>query len=241
MQKFVLTISLIIGLLSCAEENLETKCEQYFLHKIIQGGHTTLLYYNSDNLLSTINTSWNGLTDEFIYDETNRLKEVIWGNGRTEFRYNEEDKLIATLRIKEGDYIDSLAIFYDDFGRIVKREIYSVLSYSSYFKSYVSISYPSNDTVIADFYNRDGAEFTYGGTFTYVLDDKPKPVPEEYNLYHLSLNNIILDSNPTSLTITGSGPSSVINYEYEYNSAGYPTKESFHGYQYQYLCEPPQE
>lgn len=239
MFRFVLVYFLIFTLLSCSSDDSQLQCEDYYLHKIFQGGNSTTLSYNSDGLLSKIIESWANSPLEFFYENRDKLVEVNWGTGKSEFKYDPEGRLIATIRIKDGQPFDSLALIYDDFGRITKMEIFTGPSNYEQLESYDEISYPSHEKVIADFYNRNGDNFIYSGTFTYVLDGKPKPYPREYYLYLISFTNIFLSSNPNSLTITGPNPNSTTNYEYTYNTAGYPIHENYYDHQYQYQCEPP--
>jgi hypothetical protein len=228
-------------LFSCSKENQEVTCNQYFLTEVTSSGITSKIYFNNDGLISSIKNSL-GSIQSFKYDQAKKLKEVISGLSKTTFTFDQNGRLISTIRFGDnGRKIDSTSIEYDLNNRIKKFNKYNENDgYISYYQIY---QYLDPKTVQVDFYGQDVPVSTsplkYWGSFKYTLDGKPQPYPIEFYYNSVAYTNTILSSNYISLEIFGGKEQSITNYPYKYNVAGYPLSGNF--YEYKYQCEPQKE
>lgn len=246
--RVILCAACLILLFSCSKDDDEQPlvCNQYFLATEGDNQSTTTVYYNSSGKISALVAQGGFVNNrlELVYDNDNRLIEVLQTPTprRWRFLYDNAGQLVATASYDEsGTRTDSLVIEYDAGGRLRKRSLYQGSAPLSNLSNYFLLEYPDEKTVRADFFNRDQSGQTgYSGTFTYTMDDKKRPYPDEYYLLYLSWSNVVIDHNALSLELSNNGTvTSVDTYEYTYNAGGYPVQRRYHtvATDYVYTCE----
>jgi hypothetical protein len=249
--KNLLPFIILFFMSSCDKGDEELKCSQYFLaEESDPGDYSQKFFYNGDGLMSAMVFQAGTLNNrlDIYYDQDKRIREVksIQNGQRTEFFHDVSGRLVSTMRYEGGSRIDSLAIEYDGSGRIIKRSTYRDPPSITFLHSYYTVEYPANATMKVDFYDRvpfTMDTFEYAGTFSYTMDGKKRPYPDEYYSIYLSWTNVVLASNVTAFesldktrTVTSNN-----TIEYLYNSGGYPLKEKGSTKSYRYTCEPSME
>lgn len=234
--------SLLFLIFSC-DENEEEPCDTYFLTKETIGSTTTEFYYRDDGLIDSLFALGDFLnySEKFHYDSHQRLTDVASPYTRIGFYYDDENRLLATIRHdSRGEFLDSLHFEYDGSDRLIKRSIYSSIYPRPYLQTYYQVDYSDAETIRFNFYERAdviGDTFKPGSTFVYTMDENPKPYSTPYDLLYLAWGNTLLPHNELSLTIYRDGDLiSTQTYEYRYNAGGFPVEKG--SYQFTYACDP---
>jgi YD repeat-containing protein len=231
---------LCLTALSCEDDD---GCDKYFLTKAASDYYTDDFYYNDDGTLDVMIQTVDGFPprrDEYSYDASGKLIRLDVGD---EFNYNrffyDAAGHLEFLRIYSSvtdELSREMQYFYDDLGRVSKREIYDdgeLVYYGLY-------AYPADDKMEVQVFDReDNGTFTEM-TIVYTLDNKHTPYPAQYYMGWEAWGGITTPHNVTSYQVFKDGvldPSQSYSLEYSYNEGGYPTSFADGAQVYTYSCE----
>lgn len=234
--KTLLTAGLLMGLVSCAKENIVpsgneklTKIETY--NPSNQNTSIQEYKYENNGNLIEINASGGNASNEkqlLIYDNagkiiSNTLTNNVSGNV---YKYDFQTDLDGRIiKAKGTSFLPNLIMnnhnyTYDALGRLI---IDSVFTLSGSIHSYVNFDYDNNSNIIAyQQYVNDGTAIVLVNSMTFQYDTKRSPYFQIGKLLYTSLGGsgvsyfYLSKNNPISATLNGSIITPGGNFVYQY-------------------------
>lgn len=159
--KIILPILLILLLYNCQnEEDLVIQIEDCYVQEISQSP-----YWEPED-----STAWPLYPDTFtnIYEDDLLIGRLRNGNAYEEYKYNDNDLLveISKYSVNGGEWYISDSLYYDEEGRLLKRELFSKLTGLSREESF----FWDNEHLL--YVITEGTSFNNGDAYSYRYENE---------------------------------------------------------------------
>lgn len=248
--RLLLFISFVSVFGSCDNgDDAEEKCEAKYVDSWDNGTNPSEFFavFNSENKIVEMYTATSDgyrVEHTYTYDDLGRITEIVSGDNAKRFYYFGKTRVVESV---DGTglitYLEKR--FYDDAERMIKREeyFYSPSQNELKLERYSVYTYTGENATLEEVYEWSGetSEFEIRFSIKYTYDDKKLPFAAslfpDFAPHPPRVNNL------TSVITKdlSSGAEHSVNYTYQYNAFGYPTKK-FEGQNltqnFYYKCEP---